>query len=106
MKLLLDESIPKRLKSDSSEFDVKTVPEMGWAGKRNGDLLQLASDEFTHFITVDKNLRYQQTIENHDIAVVVLDAVSNRYEDLTKFTPSLADKIHTLEKREIRTISL
>ena len=55
MKLLLDESIPKRLKSDLSEFDVKTVPEMGWAGKSNGDLLQLASVEFTLFITVDKN---------------------------------------------------
>ena len=106
MKLLLDESIPKRLKSDLSEFDVKTVPEMGWAGKSNGDLLQLASAEFTLFITVDKNLQHQQIVENYNIAVVVLDAVSNKYEELTKFIPSLVDKIHTLEKGEIHTVSI
>lgn len=106
MKLLLDESIPKRLKSDLSEFDVKTVPEMGWAGKSNGDLLQLASAEFTLFITVDKNLQHQQIVENYNIAVVVLDAVSNKYEELTKFIPSLVDKIYTLEKGEIHTVSI
>ena len=106
MKLLLDESVPRRLKSDLSAFDVKTVPEMGWAGKRNGELLHLASREFTLFITVDKNLQHQQTIENYNIAVVVLDAVSNKYEELTKFIPPLVDKIHTLEKGEIHTVSL
>ncbi|MCY4361037.1 MAG: hypothetical protein OXE42_02450 [Gammaproteobacteria bacterium] len=106
MKLLLDESIPRRLKFDLSAFDVKTVPEIGWAGKRNGDLLQLASGEFNLFITVDKNLQHQQTIENYDIAVVVLDAVSNKYEELTKLIPSLINKIHNLEKGRIHTLSI
>ena len=105
MKLLLDESVPKRLKTDLSEFDVKTVPEMGWAGKSNGELLQLASSEFALFITVDKNLQYQHVIGNHNIAVVVLDAVSNKYEELAVLMPALIDKIHVLEKGEIHTIS-
>ena len=78
---------------------------MGWAGKSNGELLQLASTEFTLFITVDKNLQYQQIIGNYNIAVVVLDAVSNKYEELAVLMPALIDKIHILEKGEIHTIS-
>ena len=41
-KLLLDECIPKKLKSHLSGCDCVTVPEAGWAGKKNGELLSLA----------------------------------------------------------------
>ena len=38
MKLLLDENLPKKLKYRFSEnFEVLTVPEMGWSGIKNGD---------------------------------------------------------------------
>ena len=44
MKLLLDESVPKRLGSFfPGEFEVHTVQQMGWTGSSNGDLLRLAS---------------------------------------------------------------
>lgn len=34
MKLLLDENLPKRLKADLQEYEVSTVQERGWSGKR------------------------------------------------------------------------
>ena len=34
---------------------------MGWASKRNGELLALAAAEFDVFLTADRNLSYQQT---------------------------------------------
>ena len=105
MKLLLDESLPRPLKYDLSEFYVKTVPEMGWSGRDNGDLLGLASKEFDLFVTTDKNIEYQQVIENYDIAIVVLDAVTNRYKELIKLLPSLTEIIHTFEKGKIHKIS-
>jgi predicted nuclease of predicted toxin-antitoxin system len=37
MRILLDESLPKRLKADFGDHEVSTVPEMGWASKRNGE---------------------------------------------------------------------
>ena len=46
MRLLLDESLPRGLKRMLAPHDVKTVPEMGWAGKSNGDLLTRAQVEF------------------------------------------------------------
>jgi hypothetical protein len=61
--------------------DVKTTPEMGWASKRNGELLGLAVSRFDVFLTADGNLSYQQDVSAFDIAVVVLAARSNRLED-------------------------
>ena len=43
MKLLLDESVPRRLASSFPEaFTLRTVQEMGWAGTGNGLLLSLS----------------------------------------------------------------
>ena len=35
MKILLDENLPKQLKTDfGPDYDVKTVRDMGWLGKK------------------------------------------------------------------------
>lgn len=41
MRLLLDECVPRKLRSDLEGHDVRTVQEMGWAGKKNGELVRL-----------------------------------------------------------------
>ncbi|MBI5921941.1 MAG: DUF5615 family PIN-like protein [Betaproteobacteria bacterium] len=60
MRLLLDESVPSRFRRSLPNHEVRTVVEMGWSGIKNGELLALAANEFDAFITVDKNLPYQQ----------------------------------------------
>ncbi|MDA2925264.1 hypothetical protein MYX65_11565 [Acidobacteria bacterium AH-259-L09] len=61
---------------------VKTAPEMGWAGLDNGELLAKAQKEFDVFITVDRNLAFQQTLPKFGLAVLVLHARTNRLQDL------------------------
>jgi hypothetical protein len=78
MKLLLDECIDQRFATEIVGYEVRTVPEMGWANIKNGQLLTLAQAEFDAFITVDRNLPYQQNLPKYNIAVVVLRAKSNR----------------------------
>ena len=57
--------------------------EMGWAGKRNGELLRLlTAKHFAVFLTTDQNLRYQQNFHGLQVAVVVLIAPTNRLDDL------------------------
>lgn len=51
MKVLLDECLPRRLADHLAEFEVMTVPQAGWAGKRNGELLMLAAAKFDVFVT-------------------------------------------------------
>lgn len=40
MRILLDECVPKPLKREFDDLDLKTVGEMGWLGTKNGALLQ------------------------------------------------------------------
>ncbi len=46
MRVLLDECLPKKLKAHIVADLVQTVPEAGWAGTQNGELLRLAEQEF------------------------------------------------------------
>lgn len=89
MKLLLDVSLPRSLRSELTSHDVVTVPERGWAGKDNGELLKLASGEFDVFMTADQGLQYQQNLAGYDIAVATSAATSNRLEDLRPLIPRL-----------------
>ena len=89
MRLLLDESVPRRFRRALPSHEVKTVVEMGWGGISNGDLLTLAASSFDAFITVDKNLPYQQDLSNLPLAVVVLDANSNELPALLPLVAGL-----------------
>jgi hypothetical protein len=98
VKLLLDECIDRRLAKDLGGHDVRTVPQMGWAGIKNGALLTLAEDEFDVFITVDRNLSFQQNLPKFNIAVIVLHATSNRLADLKPLAPKILATLPTLTK--------
>lgn len=99
MRLLLDESVPRRLGLALPNHEVKTVVEMGWSGIRNGKLLTLAVPDFDAFITVDKNLPYQQDLSALPIAVIVLDAYSNELPVLLPLIPLLEQTLATLVPR-------
>lgn len=87
MRILLDESLPRRLARLLPEHDVRTVAAMGWAGKRNSELLQLAARPFDAVLTADQNLEHQHNLETLPIAVVVLIAPTNRIESLRPLIP-------------------
>jgi hypothetical protein len=82
VRILLDECLPRRLKRELIGHNARTVPEMGWASKRNGDLLRLAVGKFDAFLTVDRKLQHQQDLSAFNIAVVVLIATGNTLDDL------------------------
>ena len=67
--------------------DTRTVPDAGWAGLKNGDLLSRAQVEFDVFITTDRNLMFQQNLPKFDIAVIVLSGRTNRLQDLLPLVP-------------------
>ena len=96
MRLLLDESVPAKLRRALPSHAVRTAVEMGWSGVKNGKLLALASAEFDAFITVDKNLPFQQNLKTLPVAVVVLDAVSNELPYLLPLVPELERQLAQL----------
>jgi hypothetical protein len=93
VRVLLDECLPRRLKRELPGHDVGTTPEMGWASKRNGELLRLAEPEFDVFLTVDRKLPQQQNLAMFNIAVVVLASPSNRLKDLRPLMTAVLESL-------------
>jgi hypothetical protein len=105
VRVLLDECLPKRLKRELLGHDVRTAPEMGWAGKSNGELLTLAARDFDVFLTTDRNLSFQQNVSAVDIAVVVLVAESNRIEDLKPLARRVLEAVETTKRGSVAIVS-
>lgn len=90
MKLLLDENLPKRLKNDLSEYEIYTVRDKEWNGKKNGELLKLMiADGFDALLTFDKNLQYQQNFNKYSLPVILLNAPDNSYITLRELVPKI-----------------
>ena len=95
MKVFLDECIDWRLARDIVGHDIKTARQMDWTIIKNGALLTLASQHFDVFVTVDRNLSFQQNLDSFSIAVIVLQAKTNRLADLRPLVRSLLKAIES-----------
>lgn len=94
MKILLDECVTKRIKKYLSEFDVFTINELGWTGKKNGELIALClANNIEVLLTIDKNLEFQQNIKKYNITLVVLNSKTSKVEELVKFIPALKTQL-------------
>lgn len=108
IKILLDECLPKKLKYRIEELDpdffVNTVPEMGWAGTKDGALLTKAEKDFDVFITSDRNLSFQQSIGDAEIQLLLLAAPTNIYEDFLPLVKQLKSVIKNYEPGQFTKI--
>lgn len=105
MRLLLDESLPYRLKTVFPGHRVHTVAEMGWKSFSNGELLARASGLFEIFLTPDRKLQYQQSVPQFDIAVIVLIARRNRFQDYEPLIPRVTEALTRIRPGEVFRIS-
>ncbi len=96
MKLLLDEQVPQQLAASfPAGFEIQTVQQMGWAGTKNGQLLQLASEhKFVALVTADKNMEYQQNHTDLPVMVIVLIASGNRLQELEPLVPGILNVLN------------
>jgi Domain of unknown function (DUF5615) len=97
VKVLLDECVDWRLSREIEGHEVKTARQMGWNAVKNGDLLALAAAHFDVFVTVDRNLSFQQNPATLPIAVIVLRAKTNRLGDLRPLVRGLLSSIESIK---------
>ena len=96
MKVLLDECLPRKLKYRIVGHDCETVPEAGFAGMKNGELLSKAQDGgFQAFITIDHGIQFQQRLRDRKLAIILLGCKSSRLADLI---PLVGDILSALSK--------
>ena len=94
MRVLLDENIPHQLRVHLSHFDAATAVYMGFAGLRNGDLLEAAERSgFEVLVTGDLTLEYEQNLAKRRLAIVSLSA--NSWRILRNYIPEIISAIET-----------
>ena len=99
MRILLDESLPRRFSSLLTDHDVRTATQTGWSGLTNGALLDEAATEFDVVLTADQSIEFQQNLKQLPIAVVVLAAKTNRFESLEPLVPLLLKTLTDIQPR-------
>jgi hypothetical protein len=102
MRLLLDECIPRKFKNSLRNHDCRTVPEEGWAGKKNGELLDLAENSgFQVFVSIDRGIEFQQKLKPRRIAVMLVRTKSNRVTDLVAHLPKIMSALERLQAGQL-----
>ena len=101
MRILLDECIPRKFKFSLAPHECQTVPEAGFAGKKNGELLGLAEGNFDVFVTLDKGVEFQQNLTDKKLAVVIIRARSNRLAHVQLHAESCLSAIQSIQPGQL-----
>jgi hypothetical protein len=102
MKLLLDECLPRKLKNHLPGHECHTVPEAGWAGKKNGELLLLAEKSgFQIFLPLDRGMEYEQNLKGRGIVIVLVAAKSSQLADLLPRIPTVLNALRSVRPGQL-----
>jgi hypothetical protein len=104
MRILLDEDLPRRLGSLLVGHEVSTVQRVGWSGIKNGKLLALAGSAFDLFLTMDGGIEFQQNLLALPVAVLIVEAISNRMEHLEPLVPDMLRELNHVQPRTLRRL--
>ncbi|HXH39097.1 MAG TPA: hypothetical protein VNN08_10755 [Thermoanaerobaculia bacterium] len=105
-RVLFDEDMPRQLRRDLPEFEIRTVQEQGWSSIQNGELLRRASAAFFDvLVTADQRLQYQQNIAAFDIGVVVIVSIDTRLPNLRTALPQLRAAILSVARGSLAIVT-
>jgi len=76
MRILLDENFPVDFAKLFIGHEIATVHSLGWSGIENGELLRRAHSICDVFVTLDRNLEFQQNIKVLPFGVVVVNGAA------------------------------
>jgi len=90
-RILLDENFPVDFAQAFAEYEIHTVHSLGWSGIKNGELLRRAHTVCDVFVTLDRNLEFQQNIKILPFGIVVVRTVSNRMAHLLPLVSNIVE---------------
>jgi len=76
VRILFDQGTPVPLRPFLTSHQVATAFEQGWSTLQNGELLAAAERDFDLLITTDRNMKYQQSLAQRRLAILVLPTTS------------------------------
>lgn len=107
MRILLDECIDEEFRHCITGHECQTCRYAGFKGLTNGQLLAAAEEAGYHaLITVDRNMRFQQSMRGRAISLVVLESLSTSFENLAALVPKLLDALEGLQPGEVTAVRM
>ena len=104
MRLRLDENLPAGLAVLLAGHQVDTVTGAGWAGIQNGKSLQLADQNYDAFLTMDRNIEYQQNLAIRKLRIIILRAPSNRMVHLAPLVPLVVQTLRRVKPGQLLSV--
>lgn len=74
------------------DVTASSVVGMGWAGKKNGELVRLAAELFDVLFTVDQNMRFQTSLAGIQLCVVVAPSNLKNVADFAPYVSLLIER--------------
>ena len=106
MRILLDENIPIDFAAELQGYDVSTVVELGWNGVLNGELMRRARECCDVFVTLDRNIEFQQNISVLPFGVIIVRAVSNRMVHLCPLASDILLAVTVAKPGQLQTVGV
>jgi predicted nuclease of predicted toxin-antitoxin system len=109
MKLLFDECVPRKVKFLFADggHECETVRDAGFSGKENGELLALAEGHFDVLVTIDKNIRYQQNMDqDSDVSARLIRPASNDLDDIRPLVPNALVALQSLKPGQVFEVGI
>ena len=104
MNILLDENLDWRLSRELPGHRVASVPLIGWAGVKNGELLRRAEAQYEVLVTMDRGIYHQQNLMGMQLIIVALRAHTNRLADTRPLMSALLELLLTARPGEFHTL--
>lgn len=108
MRLLIDECLPRKVKFLFSEagHEYETVRDAGLSGKENGELLALADKDFDVFVTIDRNIPFQQNLAGKRIAILIIRAASSDLDDIRPYIPQAIAALRSIKPQQLVEVGM
>ena len=104
MRILLDECVPWPMHKLLIGHECTTAQRRGWRSVKNGQLIQLAEDEFQLFITSDQGISYQQNLAGSQIAILELS--TNKLRRIVASADLIRSNVATMKPGEYRKLEI
>ena len=103
--MLLDHCVPRPFGRLLADHEVRTTFQMGWADLQNGALLAAAASAgFEAFVTVDRNMTFQQNAGELPVVVVAIIAPNNKPQTIAPLAPEILRILNSGPQKRIYVV--
>ena len=105
MRILLDECVHAGVRAAFPNHAVRTIVEVGWAGRKDKEFLPDAERAFDVFVTIDRKIERENDLARFRLGFVIVRVKSNVITSWMPIFDQVLDAAETVKPGEIIHVS-